>query len=559
MLLISGSFYFYAQLNKRIIQNQNRETARMLVSPIVVEKHLRVPTLKPRELNSLQEMANSLKPQELQEEGSWSLIGPDPAQSEPASRPIDETDYDALYAIKRGESEFSRYNTEDDRRVYRYYTAVTASGTCYQCHRKLVPDLAEGDLLGMVKITLPLKKTDSKLAKNNAILMAMAIVTSFFAMVAAYTIVRYVIVKPVQHLKDISDQIARGNLSLRANIQTGDEFEELSHAFNRMLRHLVNVQEELQEANSTLDSKVDELAQANFSLFESNKVKNEFLATVSHELRTPLNSILGFSDVLQQAENMNEKQKRYLANIVTSGQGLLNLINDMLDLARIESGRMNVRVTEFDVEQVIQRIVQSMAPIAQKKNIELLPDCEDGLPPVLLDEGKYLQILNNLVSNALKFTPEGGQVRVIARRIDDSTFATAVEDTGIGIPLEDQERIFLKFRQGRIVTEDDNLTRKYEGTGLGLSIVKELCRLLGGEITLRSEFGKGSTFTVNLPLRLDQAEFADEEHVHFQTIEQARQRLKTQSTSSLFEVDQSSAGFPTGSVSSKQMPLGKAE
>ena len=162
-------------------------------------------------------------------------------------------------------------------------------------------------------------------------------------MTAAYAIVRFVIVKPVLHLKEVSDAITRGDLEQRADIRTGDEFEELSHAFNRMLRHLTTVQEDLKKLNSGFESKVDELAQVNLRLYEMNKLKNEFLATMSHELRTPLNSILGFSDVLlSNGPTFDDKQRRYLGHIQSSGRTLLNLINDVLDLAKIESGKMEL-------------------------------------------------------------------------------------------------------------------------------------------------------------------------------------------------------------------------
>ena len=332
----------------------------------------------------------------------------------------------------------------------------------------------------------------------------MAIATAFLAMLALYAIVRYVIVKPVQHLKEVSDSVAQGDLDQRADIRTGDEFEELSHAFNRMLRHLMNTQEELRLANTSLDGKVDELARANLTLHQMNKVKNEFLATMSHELRTPLNSILGFSDVLASAENLNERQKKYLANIQTSGRSLLSLINDILDLAKIEAGKMERIIVEFPVGDLVERATASMLPLAEKKNIDLQWTSDPALPPLRQDEGKLQQVLYNLLSNAVKFTPEGGRIRVAATGAADDRVDITVADTGIGIPLEDQALIFEKFRQGRSLPGQDSgaLTREYEGTGLGLSIVKEIARLLGGEVFLESEFGKGSTFTVRVPIEL---------------------------------------------------------
>ena len=271
-----------------------------------------------------------------------------------------------------------------------------------------------------------------------------------------------------------------------------------------MLRHLTTVQEDLQKLNRGFESKVDELAQVNLRLYEMNNLKNEFLATMSHELRTPLNSILGFSDVLlANPLNLNDKQRRYVGHIQSSGRTLLNLINDVLDLAKIESGKMGVHPTEFSIADLIERSVGAMLPLAEKKNIDLGWEVDPELPVLLQDLGKLQQILSNLLSNAIKFTPEGGRVRVRAEVRDLEHFGLTVSDTGIGIPLEDQERIFEKFRQGASVSgQRETLTREYEGTGLGLSITKELAKLLGGEVHLQSEFGKGSLFVVELPLRV---------------------------------------------------------
>ncbi|TWT64501.1 Signal transduction histidine-protein kinase BarA [Rubinisphaera italica] len=541
MLLISGSFYFYAQLNASIIENQNKETAQLLVAPIIMEKHWKAVDVGDEHLNSIEEMASFLKPVEIQDY-RWRLLKSDPT-ADAADRPSDPLGYEALSRIRAGDSEFIL--TLPDKQEYRYYAAVKASKSCLTCHYHQRPNAAEGDLLGMVKISLPLAKTKSRLAKNNAILIAMAIVTSFLAMVAAYAIVRYVIVKPVLYLKDISDEIARGTLDLRADIRTGDEFEELSHAFNRMLRHLVTVQDELKDANSNLDNKVDELARANLSLFEMNKLKNEFLATMSHELRTPLNSILGFSDVLKSASNLEDKQKRYLENISTSGQRLLSLINDILDLAKIESGKMEIHPVRFSIEEIVEQLCLSISPLADRKNIEMTWFCAEDLPPLHQDSGKIQQILTNLLSNAVKFTPEGGRVRAVVTPIcltsggnaydNDSLqnhqelIQISVADTGIGIPLADQERIFEKFRQAKHMPGQDNLlTREYEGTGLGLSIVKELCKLLGGEVTVESEFGKGSVFVVRLPCEVtpQMKSSNEEDSLEYQTIERTRQRVQ---------------------------------
>jgi signal transduction histidine kinase len=265
-----------------------------------------------------------------------------------------------------------------------------------------------------------------------------------------------------------------------------------------MLRNLVSMQDRLRKVNADLDRKVDELAQANLALYESNRLKSDFLATMSHELRTPLNSILGFSEVLQSSNGLTEKQQRWARNIQSSGERLLNLITDILDLAKIEAGKMQVRLAEFSVYDVCEGQLAMFRPLAEKKNIDLRGQLEPGIPLLRQDVVKLQQILSNLLSNAIKFTPEGGRV-LLRAEADPLHVVLTVADTGVGIAPEEQELVFEKFRQS-----GNPLTREHAGTGLGLSIVKELSKLLGGEVTLQSELGRGSTFTVRLPLQLSE-------------------------------------------------------
>ncbi len=277
-----------------------------------------------------------------------------------------------------------------------------------------------------------------------------------------------------------------------------------------MLRHMVDGQAQLRETNAELDGKVDELAQANMQLFETNRVKSEFLANVSHELRTPLNSIIGFSDVLHNIESLNEKERRYASNIGRSGRVLLDMINDILDLAKMESGKMQVRPVEFAIGNLVRAQCDVIRTLAEDKNISVTVKCPPGLPDMFQDQPKVQQVLTNLLSNAIKFTPEGGRVKVRISALppgetdSPDEMLMVVEDTGVGIADEDRDVIFEKFRQATATRGSDNLTREFSGTGLGLSIVRELSKLMQGEIFFTSELGKGSAFTVRLPWILPQ-------------------------------------------------------
>lgn len=520
IILISGSFYWYAQRNQKVIESQYRQRARLLISQNLQTTHWQANLANDPELSSLVAVLSAdLKPEELKEY-NWKFLAARPDQAQAADRPSEEEENEALRRLEKGDPYYVYEETEssqDKEPTYQYFEPILAKESCLTCHgeatghatdlllsQKKLANFKAGELMSVAKLSFPLRLTREDIARNNALLITLALVTGFLAMTVSYLIVRYIIVKPVLHLKDVSDAVAHGDLDQRADIRTGDEFEELSHAYNRMLRHLVTTQDELRSVNTNLDGKVEELARANLSLHEMNKLKNDFLATMSHELRTPLNSILGFSDVLSGADTLNDRQKKYVSNIQNSGRHLLSLINDILDLAKIEAGKMELHPTEFPITDLVERMSSAMTPLAEKKNIELTSHVDPALPIAFQDAGKLQQILYNLLSNAVKFTPDGGRVKVLAVPSGNEYFELVVADTGIGIPLEDQTLIFEKFRQGRALPDQDSsaMTREYEGTGLGLSIVKELSRLLGGEILLKSEFGKGSTFTVRIPVSL---------------------------------------------------------
>jgi PAS domain S-box-containing protein len=239
------------------------------------------------------------------------------------------------------------------------------------------------------------------------------------------------------------------------------------------------------------------LRDKNVELQNSAESKNRFLANMSHELRTPLNGIIGFAEFLTDGKpgTLNPKQKEYLAEILNSGRHLLQLINDVLDLAKVEANRMELHPERFSLARAIEGVCAVAKPLALKKAIKISIRVAPEVDDVVLDQQKFKQVLYNLVSNAVKFTDDGGQVAVVAAGHDEGHFKLVVSDTGIGIKQEDFPRLFTEFEQ-----LESGAARHYEGTGLGLALTRKIVQLQGGTIGVESEVGNGSSFSVILPM-----------------------------------------------------------
>ena len=276
---------------------------------------------------------------------------------------------------------------------------------------------------------------------------------------------------PVQRMDARLAELAKGDFSRRVVVPNRDELGTLAANLNRMN---------------------DELGELYRKLESASRAKSDFLANMSHELRTPLNAIIGFSEVLleQMFGPLNDKQSEYLGDIVTSGRHLLLLINDTLDLSKIEAGKMDLELATFALPTVLEDGVTMVREPAARHRIECSVDAGPDLNEIEADERKVKQVVFNLLSNAVKFTPDGGSVAVRARRVGDVA-EVAVADTGVGIDPADQGRIFQEFQQAG----------HQEGSGLGLALARSLVALHGGRLWVESERGSGSTFTFTLPVR----------------------------------------------------------
>lgn len=303
------------------------------------------------------------------------------------------------------------------------------------------------------------------------------------------------VVNPITRLSRVARAIQEGDFSQRSDISTKDEIGQFATAFNAMT-------DAIQKRERDLREQADALRIATARAKEAARVKGEFLANVSHELRTPLNAIIGFSDMLLAGMSgpLNDKQTHKMGRLKENGMRLLALINDLLDLTRIESGRLEVVDKPFSPRAVSERISAQMESLAEESKLKFETIISPDVPDTLLgDEQRVEQVLVNLLSNAIKFTKEGSVTLKIGASPADQTWSMEVTDTGIGIPPHAVNVIFEEFRQ-----LDGSYSRAYKGSGLGLSITRNLVRMMGGKISVKSTLDVGSTFTVVLPINTEE-------------------------------------------------------
>jgi signal transduction histidine kinase len=350
-------------------------------------------------------------------------------------------------------------------------------------------------LLGAVSIeisTLPLL-TKVEVARNQGLLAAVG--TAIIGMVVALLFSRS-ITEPLTVLQNATQRIG-SDLSYRIPIERQDEFGRVAQAFNAMSQRLYEREQELARRNELLVNEVAERKRAEQQALESSRLKSEFLSTMSHELRTPLNAIRGFTSIMLEGMGgeIDAEARHMIERVSANGERLLGLINDILDIAKIEAGRMELVTENLKPHQLVEHWQSQMSVLAAQRGLAFDVQVDPNLPEIIQgDSARITQIAINLLSNAFKFTKEG-KVSLEVRNGASDRWQIVVGDTGIGIPPHALSYIFDEFRQ-----VDGSSKRAYGGTGLGLAIVRNLCRIMGGKIEVTSELGKGSVFTVTLPL-----------------------------------------------------------
>ncbi len=415
-------------------------------------------------------------------------------------------------------SGITEYN---NRKVFRYVAPMVIDKACISCHGGTAGELdildypkeglAIGDIYGTVSIIMPIELYKENTDKTIIFEVIFAALALSLITLLTYLLMTRWITKPLFRLRNAAGQIAQGEWNTEiSDIQSKDEVGDLARDFKLMAKQLKTAYDDLEKqvenrtvalrnANLLLETQSAQLQRINEQLTEDNLYKSNFLSIMSHELRTPLTSIIAFVAQLQKADSLrserSERTERLLRELNTSGQILLEKINNILDTARLDAGRVDISIETVDIGDVVAAVEHVMQPIADNAEIAFSASIQSTVPLIETDADKLRSMLDNLVGNALKFTKTGGSVALnITFDADSDQLHIDVTDTGIGIAKEEHDLVFERFIQS-----DSGASRKYGGNGLGLSLVKEYALLLGGDVTLQSELGKGSTFRITLP------------------------------------------------------------
>lgn len=432
----------------------------------------------------------------------------------------DDFELEALnqFAADEENMEFYKVAEYEGKDAFRYSAPMRIEENCLECHGEPVGELdilgypkegwKTGDLAGIVSIVMPIDMYSENIQSNMIKQVAYISLLILLLVLLIYYAMSKLVTKPLSKLKQAMEHVKTGDLRVDLkDIDAQGEIRDLSEHFEVMTEELQNLYNDLEKkvevrtkdlarAKDILESQRVELEEANRRLREDNEYKSDFLAIVSHELRTPLTSIIAFAEVLERGKSTKtEKEQRIIQEIKGNSQVLLSMINNVLEMARIEAGRKELSTEPIDLVDVINAVESVIEPLIEKKSIKYSSVVHHDVPLIEGDREGLRRIVENLLSNALKFTPKGGEIKVwVHYDRDQKEVLINVKDSGIGIRKEDQPYIFEKF-----VQSDSSIHRQYNGSGLGLALAKELAELHGGWIKVVSDCGQGSLFTVGIP------------------------------------------------------------
>lgn len=432
-------------------------------------------------------------------------------------------DYEAAalnaFRADRSRTDYYGFAEYDGNQVFRYLAPMTIEEACLQCHGEPAGELdvtgypkegwTMGDVGGAISIVMPLdvyQQSERESIAQDVMFFAVMVAV---CLIAVYIALNHLVTRPLGKIQTGVEQVSEGNLNVQLTYsESSQEVSALTTKFNAMARELADTYAgledevadrtaQLQQANEVLEHQRRQLEAVNAQLVDENQYKSDFLSMVSHELRTPLTSIVAFADLLsKQVVPATEKEARALAGIEANSQALMLMINDILEMSRLDAGRVKLNPEVVDVGDVVGMVRATVGPLAAKENLAFASEVAPEVPLVHADFDKLVHVLQNLCGNAVKFTPDGGSVKLEAAfdAVADQVLFRVI-DTGIGIAPADHERIFEKFAQ-----VDSSSTRRYNGTGLGLAIVREYVEMHGGSVGVESSLGQGAVFTVRIPV-----------------------------------------------------------
>lgn len=426
----------------------------------------------------------------------------------------DSLEQAALDAFREDSSlqEYYAYDERDGQRIFRYVEPMVLDTSCLSCHGEPAGEIdlsgypregfPEGYVYGALSMSIPTAVFEEASSENAALNLGFSLALIIGCVTIISIAISHLVTRPLSRVQNAMEEVGDGTYTARLSVdKSSDEMSVLSQGFNNMAEQLEqshgHLEELVTERTNALERAYGELEKANAALTEENQYRSDFLAMMSHELKTPLAASMAFADILrerQDAGSLTAEDERLWQEMESNHKTLLSLISNILEMARIDAGRESFQPELMDIGDVVGFVQVTIAPLADQKSISL--EYRIGEVPLFVaDADKLRRIVENLMSNAVKFTPDGGSIVFSVQHVpEEGSVEFSVADTGCGISKQAQSTVFDRFVQA-----DSSSSRVYGGSGLGLALVRELTEMHGGTVTLDSQEGVGSTFTVRLP------------------------------------------------------------